>query len=663
MPDCVRAFAAGQQVRIRNPAATRPWQHVLDPLCGYLLLGESLLRDDRDAQAWNFGPGLDDVQPVTEGVSGPGWQCPGATDDELDGVLGRWAALESWAQAGKLGVIREKVRRAELPGPRGTVSSAALESAGHEIALALAMSVQGADKAAWLAVELARRLPGIGALLAGGTLTQSKAAMLAQELSVLSDADAAAAEALILGQLAGKTHGQLIKLAAQAACTVDPEGAEKRRKAAERDEARVRLWREQSGTAALKGSGLPSDEALSAFASLGARAQDYQDSGAFPDARMDQLRALAYLDLLNGLASYDRIARAVELARAETEARAAQDTDTDTGPGSARDPGAGAEGTSGPGSEGPGSDDLGSDVPGTDDPDTGDSGDTGPGPDDPSPSGSGPGAEPGTGRRPALPDLIIPLRTLLGLARQPGEGHGLGPLDPGLALNLAAAASLSARSEWCITIVDADGIAIGHGCARPGRHSPPASSATPSAASAAFPARVNLTIPVSVLRGLSALPNGPSSPSSPPMRGSPWGFTSRDGSGPPGRYGTWTLRLPGGREFTVRLEPVPVFDCDHRNESRAYQPNDTLRHLVQVRDGECTFPSCSRHARESDFEHAVPYDKGGRTCACNAGARSRKCHRVKQLPGWNLTQPRPGWHQWTTPSGRVYTQGPKQYPA
>jgi len=112
----------------------------------------------------------------------------------------------------------------------------------------------------------------------------------------------------------------------------------------------------------------------------------------------------------------------------------------------------------------------------------------------------------------------------------------------------------------------------------------------------------------------------------------------------------------------VKLGPVPTFDCDHRYESRAYQPNDTLRHLVQIRDGECTFPPCSRHARESDFEHATPYDKGGRTCACNAGSRSRACHQVKQSPGWNVTQPKPGWHQWETPSGRTYQQGPKRYP-
>ena len=81
---------------------------------------------------------------------------------------------------------------------------------------------------------------------------------------------------------------------------------------------------------------------------------------------------------------------------------------------------------------------------------------------------------------------------------------------------------------------------------------------------------------------------------------------------------------------------MPTFDCDHRHESRAYQPNDTLRHLVQVRDGECTFPPCSRQARESDFEHATPYDKGGRTCGCNAGARSRACHQVKQSKDWSV---------------------------
>ena len=68
VPDCVQAFAKRTTVQIRNPNATRPWQHVLDPLCGYLLLAERLLAREPVAEAWNFGPGIDDVRPVTDVV-------------------------------------------------------------------------------------------------------------------------------------------------------------------------------------------------------------------------------------------------------------------------------------------------------------------------------------------------------------------------------------------------------------------------------------------------------------------------------------------------------------------------------------------------------------------------------------------------------------------
>jgi hypothetical protein len=243
---------------------------------------------------------------------------------------------------------------------------------------------------------------------------------------------------------------------------------------------------------------------------------------------------------------------------------------------------------------------------------------------------------------------VLPLATLLGLAERPGEGHGLGPLDPDLCRELAAAAIGSPWTRLCVTVTDADGIAIGHGCAKPQSATlQPSTRAAP-----ALPARVNLTITAARLAELTAA--GPPGPGS-------WSLTRTD-TGPPGGRSTWSLALPDGRQLAVNLEPVPTLACDHQHESHAYQPNDALRHLVQVRDYECTFPPCSRHARESDFEHAVPYDKGGRTCACNAGARSRSCHQVKQSPGWIVTQPRPGWHQWQTPAGRVYVQGPKHYP-
>ena len=113
----------------------------------------------------------------------------------------------------------------------------------------------------------------------------------------------------------------------------------------------------------------------------------------------------------------------------------------------------------------------------------------------------------------------------------------------------------------------------------------------------------------------------------------------------------------------MRLDTVPTYTCDHRYETRAYQPGDKLRHLVQVRDGTCTFPPCSRHARESDFEHAQPYHQGGKTCTCNAGARSRACHRVKQTTGLVGHPAETGLAPVDNPAGRVYIQEPWRYPA
>jgi len=67
IPDCVRALSAGTPIDIRNPNATRPWQHVLDPLSGYLLLAARLLQDpDTFGGAWNFGPRTSDQITVAE---------------------------------------------------------------------------------------------------------------------------------------------------------------------------------------------------------------------------------------------------------------------------------------------------------------------------------------------------------------------------------------------------------------------------------------------------------------------------------------------------------------------------------------------------------------------------------------------------------------------
>jgi CDP-glucose 4,6-dehydratase len=67
IPDVVRAVAAKQRLAVRSPEATRPWQHVLDCLAGYLMLGCELLSGHREyAGAWNFGPGVTDNRTVAE---------------------------------------------------------------------------------------------------------------------------------------------------------------------------------------------------------------------------------------------------------------------------------------------------------------------------------------------------------------------------------------------------------------------------------------------------------------------------------------------------------------------------------------------------------------------------------------------------------------------
>lgn len=65
IPDCIRALLKGEKVAIRSPEAIRPWQHVLEPLSGYLILAQKLFEDGpRYAGAWNFGPDEDDAKPV-----------------------------------------------------------------------------------------------------------------------------------------------------------------------------------------------------------------------------------------------------------------------------------------------------------------------------------------------------------------------------------------------------------------------------------------------------------------------------------------------------------------------------------------------------------------------------------------------------------------------
>jgi hypothetical protein len=665
--------------------------------------------DGRDARLPLFAQGRpgDVAKPnawqlmVLWDVSGPDGSCPGATDDEAFGLLGQWGKAESWVLARKLAVVRELVRRR----PAAVDDDAEWDDRlAREVSLQLDMSVPGARKLIDFAVALQDRLPGIGAALDDARLKPGPARMITDEMSVLDDLDllARAEEMVLAGLPKCRTWAELQRLVQRAVCTVDPDGARKRREQAEREHARVRFWREAVGTGAVLATGLPTDEWLAAQAHVEQRAQQYRAAGI--KRPIDILRVAAYLDLLNCVPAAERIARfraeeagpqgqpASDVPAGGTLGEHAPGRNTagqngtgeragDAGGGSA---GCGHDGQSPSSASQPGSagsagpwDHVPAEVPcegcnndncichdwvsgeppcewcghdpcrcgvspagrATDGrPHPGGSGDGESGTGGSAPSTGAPGPSPAVASRVnlTLAEMDIPLLTVLGLARRPGEARGLGVLAPDLARQLAAAAARSPGSTFCVTITDQDGLAIGHGCCKPARS-----------------ARNNKA-------GRAKAPPGPAPP------GPPGAFTvmPRDKPGPRGGYGSWSITLPGrAAAYTVDLHSVPTGHCDHRYESPGHDPTDLLRHLIQVRDGRCGFPTCSRHARESDLEHATPYEEGGKTCACNCWACSRSCHRLKQSRGWSVTETKPGFHQWTTPSGRSYRQEPWRYPA
>ena len=90
IPDAMRAIAMGEPVMIRNPHAIRPWQHVLEPLRGYLMLAEKLYEAGHSfAGGWNFGPAEADVKSVQ-------WI--------MEGLTSRWGIGSAWKQDGAPGV-------------------------------------------------------------------------------------------------------------------------------------------------------------------------------------------------------------------------------------------------------------------------------------------------------------------------------------------------------------------------------------------------------------------------------------------------------------------------------------------------------------------------------------------------------------------------------
>jgi CDP-glucose 4,6-dehydratase len=104
VPDAIAALSAGRAIPVRNPGGVRPWQHVLEPLGGYLLLGAGLLGPEAAgfAEPWNFGPRLEDARPVREVVEAliAAWGS------------GRWEDTHDPAAPHEAGLLRLDIEKA-----------------------------------------------------------------------------------------------------------------------------------------------------------------------------------------------------------------------------------------------------------------------------------------------------------------------------------------------------------------------------------------------------------------------------------------------------------------------------------------------------------------------------------------------------------------------
>ena len=522
------------------------------------------------------------------------------SDDELAGLMIAWRRIASWATAGELAAVAELDRRRTAQAAVGADPHLA-EHVADEVAMVLTLTARAAGKLTDFALSLAR-LPKTRAALRAGDIDAPKASVIIDELAGLDGPHAARVEASVIGNAPRQTTGELRRASRRAVIAADPDAARRRKEKAARD-ARVECWQEQAGTTALAGRDLPPAGALAADQRISAYARWLKNAGAA--GTLDGLRAQVYLALLNG-----QPVESLLPVAGECEDTPSKGTPCDGAP---------CEDTPSKGT-GPGDGLLGGPPP--------------------APGSASAGGVLKPGMRGTV-NLILPLATWLGWSQGAGEAAGFGPLDAEDSRALAAALARDSATRWCLTIVGSDGRAVAHGCAKAGPGHPVAPDDH------------------RYRRAGAAHGSAASRPGQPPGETAGQPPMSGPGAGPgPPRLAPGVVSWLAG----IGLAWLEAGTCSHRWESAGYRPSPSLAHLIQIRQQRCTAPGCRRPAEACDFEHTIPWHRGGRTCLCNGGPCCRRHHRCKQASGWGLAQPRPGVFIWTAPHGRRYRTEPEPYP-
>ena len=535
------------------------------------------------------------------------------TDDELLGVLQGSVRLENregWKQQlliAEFARRRAAAKDAETAAAGGRVRCRAGEFPGEELAIELLIGPLTAASRIQDAQDLTGRLPATLAAMAAGLLNTHRASVIAASTHVLSDGDAAAADAVLAKFALGRRVATLARKAAALELKLAPEAVAARKERARRVFQRVEARREESGNASLSGRELGTADVLASKAHMDALAAKLRAAGV--PGTLDGLRVLVFTELTQGRDPLDRINPAAAApARgggSGPDPAASADHPDSGGPALPPDmrPGRNPDGPAAP-----------SDAPGGGWPRWG-PGDPGYDEDhDDDSLGDAPRRDPAP--FPALINFLVPVGTYLGWSTVPGEGAGWGLLDRAEIRDLIRAAATHPRTRWCATLVGPDGTAVAHACAT-GQH----------------PWLADVTAP----------------PAPPAGRHS-------DGPDPPQAAQLADVI----RRLGLTFRPIAKGGCDHAAAEDRYTPSRKLRHLVRARTDRCDAPGCDAPAVNGDLDHTIEYP-AGLTCQCNLGPKCRRHHRCKQSPGIKLEQPEPGVLRWTLPSGRVHTTTPTVY--
>jgi Domain of unknown function (DUF222) len=265
------------------------------------------------------------------------------------------------------------------------------------------------------------------------------------------------------------------------------------------------------------------------------------------------------------------------------------------------------------------------------------------------PSRPAPGRPPPAG----LLDLTLPWVTFTGTTDAPGTLGRIGPITAPEARRLASLALRSPSTEWRIILTDTSRHAIAvtrlprarppGSQERPGSQEPPGSREPPGLdGTTGIVGRVTIVLPAAALD---------TAPAASPRLAA-------------GIYARLLAAARRARDYArqqAEADRHAPGGCAHTTASPAYRPPPRIREHVTARDQTCRGPHCGQPAWRADLDHTIPYDQGGLTCPCDLGAMCRRHHRLKQHPGWTLTQPRPGTFRWSTPTGRTYTTRPHEY--